>query len=174
MKNAVKLWRRTKQEKNWAEPQRCKKKTREKKRENKWKETEHKITKSRKTFAERLLSFERPQVNEEISLDNATRHRVGHTSRTDNKVAQRRGREREREMEWGRGQSHILMFAVVSLKHFVNGLFCLAISLKGLPRTRQTDIQTHAHTRTHVAHLKTMRGTFRQWAALFSLFVKEA
>lgn len=28
--------------------------------------------------------------------------------------------------------SHILMFAVVSLKHFVNGLFCLAISLKGL------------------------------------------
>jgi len=24
------------------------------------------------------------------------------------------------------------MFAVVSLKHFVNGLFCLAISLKGL------------------------------------------
>jgi len=38
----------------------------------------------------------------------------------------------------GGNSSHILMFAVVSLKHFVNGLFCLAISLKGLPRPSQT------------------------------------
>lgn len=66
---------------------------------------------------------ETPRVNEEISLDN-----VPHImpQRWDwNSNGSRSGPRLS-------SSSHILMFAVVSLKHFVNGLFCLAISLKGL------------------------------------------
>lgn len=60
--------------------------------------------------------MESPRVNEEISLDNVPSIMSPAT---------------DPQMGNGNG-SHILMFAVVSLKHFVNGLFCLAISLKGL------------------------------------------
>lgn len=64
--------------------------------------------------------------------------------------------------------SHILMFAVVSLKHFVNGLFCLAISLKGLPRPCQGERETDRDRARERG--KVNKRTFGQWAALFPCF----